>query len=145
MDTRTNGSFDNKKNNEDKRSEKQEKLDISRNLRRVNLEVPKSESKDPRNQAEQRENKNQEARRDIKAYRPNSNRPVAKPVSNSKSAANYIPTSKPESNPSQKESNNTHSEKKVAKKETLIINHNLIQLTQRKQRDFQNQGLKKRK
>lgn len=110
MDTRTNDSFDNK-DKENNRSEKQEKLDISRNLRRVNLEVPKSEPRDSRNQAEQRENKNQEASRDIKAYRPNSNRPAAKPVSNSKSASNSIPTSKPESKPSQKKSNNTHSEK----------------------------------
>lgn len=110
MDTRTNDSFDNK-DKENNRSEKQKKLDISRNLRRVNLEASKSESRDPRNQAEQRENKNQEASRDIKAYRQNSNRPVAKPVSNSKSAANSIPTSKPESNPSPKKSNNTHSEK----------------------------------
>lgn len=112
MDTRTNGSFDNKNNkdNENNRSERQEKLDISRNLRRVNLEVPKSESRDPREQNNQND-KNQEAIRDANAYRPNTDRPAAKPVSNPKSETNPVSTDKSESNPSPKKFNNTHPEK----------------------------------
>lgn len=131
MDTRTNGSFDNNKNidSENNRNDKQEKLDISRNLRRVNSDSLSSEQKDQKDSRNQKNLDNQgnllkqvtqnpkdktEMREGSKAaYKTISNDPASKSVP--KPVAK--PSSKPIAEPNPKSFDNTHSKDNNAEKD----------------------------